>query len=529
MNINNYILVKYLSFNVNINIHHNEYYIFLREGITLSMLDKSIKFIIFSSLIFFILSSVSITQAINSNTSELENKKLELELNKLSYEQQYFKLSFWIQTLGIFLGGVAVLWTVISGFRAISESNKERSLTKISTLLESLSSESEYVRLAATRGLTPYIDKTTDEMLTAVAIEKSDLVRTSMETALFKAKKGNIKKIIEANTETLRERAYLYGRLIKCGVKQEQILARCRLSTESSKILQKIYHVDKEYGEKIQELLIKRNDTIECNGNSLNGDNINFLYNKMKMNSQIAESTGKVISKWIVDEHKVTWPETGLDLSETNLYKCNLENKNILYSVFSFCIMRHSNLKGSTLKNSILSNADLYDSCLDLANVQNCYLNCNLRNSSGKKINISESHLDDTIFSVATYTGAKFVDSSGKNVKFRATVLINSFFYKCHLIQAEFHDAKLEGAILNECKMYSSIFVEANLSNTSIKDVSFNGSDFRGADFSNSTIRNCDFRGTNVKNANFKGAILENNIFDNCNIDEAVGLNKQQI
>lgn len=501
--------------------------------------SKLIKIIICFVLISSVLSSVVIAQKIDNRTSELENKKLELELYKLTYEHQFFKLTFWIQTFGVLLGSLAVLWTVFYGFRTISESNKERSIAKISTLLKSLSSGSEYERLAAARGLTPYIDKTTDEMLTAIAIEKSDNVRMAMETALFKVKNDNMnkvieivffsvkkntmKKVIESNSETLRKRSYLYGRLMECGVKKEQIEARCRLSTESIKMLVNKFHIDREYGVRIQRLLMDRNKKIECNDNDLNESSDKFLFNELKMTSQLAESTGRVIAKWIVEKHKVVWPETGLDLSETNLYKADFENTKIFYSIFSFCIMRHSNLKGSKLDNSIFSYADLFDSCLDSSNIQSTNLNnCILRKSSGKEVNISKSCLNGAVFSEGTYNDAKFISSNGKEVKFKGTDLRNAIFNKCALIKSEFQNANLEGATLDESKMYSSNFIGCNFNNTSIKDVFFNGADLRDTKFLNADIQDTDFRGANIKNADFRGATVKNSNFENCDVDKAI-------
>ena len=469
-----------------------------------SFLNIKIVFLFF--LLISLLISSTIAQTVN-NSSELENKKAELEMKNLLYEEKFFELNFWIRTLGGLLGGIAVIWTIIYGLRTISEHSKEQSSAKVSSLLESLSSESEYARLASARGLSLYIDKVTDEMLTAISIEKSNVVRNAMENALFQVKKNNMKKVIDKNSETFRNRSYLFGRLTKAEVNKEQIEARLRLSPESIKIIKERFNVDYEYGKKIQDLHMLR---------SLNKSN-EFLFAESEMLCYQTESTGKVLARWIREGRTIDWPETGLDLSETNLYRVKLKSINANYSIFSYCIMRHSDLTGSRLDHSVFSSADLFEVCLDDVNLREANLNkCNLRKTSGKNADFSESFLNEAIFSESDYSNAKFEKATGKEVKFRGTRLRNAILNNCNITESEFQDANFEGAKLDEAKMYGSNFIKANFNNSSMKGVFLNGADLLGAKFLNANLQDADLRGANIKNADFRGANIENAKFENC-------------
>ena len=435
---------------------------------------------------------------------------------QMFYEERFYVLSFWIKTLGGISGGIAVIWTIIYGLRTISQRSKEESRAKMSSLLESLSSESEYARLAAAKGLTRYIDNVIDEILTAISAEESCVVRTALENALYQIKKNNMKKVIRTNSETLINRSYLFGRLTAVGVEKEQIAARLRLTSESIKTIKDRFSIDYEYGKKIQQMHMKRQEIIESNQDNL-GNGIGFLFKESKIVSRLTESTGRVIARWIRGGRKIYWPETGLDLSETNLYKVELKKINASYSMFSYCLMRHSNLEKSTLYKSNFSFADLLDTCMDNANFCEANLmNCHLRSSSGKYANFSKAYLYGAIFSQSDFSNAEFVRATADKVKFRGTILTNAIFNNCSLVKSEFQEANLEGALFNETRMFGSILINANLEDSSMKGVLLNGADLRGAKFLNANLEDVDFRGANIKNVKFENCKGFNEaIFDN--------------
>lgn len=499
-------------------------------------------------ILFFFISllfpSTAIAQQTSNNLSELEEleiKKLQIETNKSSYEERFYEVTFWIKILGSILGGIAIIWTIIKGIDTISQKTKEQSLKKISSLLESLSSESEYARLAAAKGLTLYADSVVDEILTAISIEKSDIVKNALENALYKITDNNMKKVIDSNNEALIRRPYLFGRLTEAGIEKEQIAARLSLTQELIKIdkeqiaarpknapesiiTTKDGYVNYRYGTNIQRLHMKRQEIIESSQGDLD-DGIKSLFEETKIVGRLTESTGKLIAKWIRDERKIGWPKTGLDLSETNLNKVKLKKVDASYSIFSFSIMRNSNLNKSTLCKSNFSFSDLYDTCMDNADFSKANLmGCRLISSSGKYANFYKAYLADAIFSKGDFSNAKFVESKAYKVKFHKTKLTNAIFNECSLLCSEFQEADLEGASFNNLKMYRSKLIEANLKKSSMKDVHLNGADLRGATFVNANLQNVDFRGANIKNADFTGANIEKNVkFGKCKgVGEAI-------
>jgi len=475
---------------------------------------------IFILFIFFFIFTTTITaQQFSDNKSELELRKAEIELKKLIYEEKFFKVTFWIKTLGGIFGGIAVIWTIIYGLQTISQWNKEQKLAKISSLLESSNSKSEYIRLAAINGLIQYIDNVIDEMLIAISTEESYVVRKAIENALYKIDDKNFHKVVERNNRTFVDRAYLIGRLTIAGVKKEEIAARLMLTPLSIKMLKDRFNVDYEYGKKIQKLHMERQAVIQYN--DLN-NTTSFLFKKANLVSRLTESTGVIIARRIRDGQKIDWPKTGLDLSETNLYNVKLRKIDASHSIFSYCIMRHSNLKDSILFRTNFYFANLLDTCLDNANLNESILkNCNLRFSSGKYANFYKTDISEAIFSEGDFSHAKFIEVRARKVKFRKSELVNTEFKDCNLTKSEFQNANLESSLFEKTEMYSSILIESNFTSSTIRDVKLNGADLRGAILKGANIINVDFRGANVKNADFMGANIENcqgldeSIFDN--------------
>lgn len=473
---------------------------------------KKIFIIIF---FFFIFTSTITAQQYSDNKSEIELRKAEIELNKLIYEEKFFEITFWIKTLVGIFGGIAVIWTIYYGFRTISQWNSEQKLAKISSLLESSSSKSENIRLAAINGLIQYIDNVIDEMLIAISTEESDLVRKAIENALYKINDGKFNKVVEENNRTLIDRACLIGRLTKAGVKEEEIAARLMLTSQSIKMLRKRFKVIIEYGNKIQKLHMERQAVIL--NNDLN-NTTSFLFKKANLVSRLAESTGKVIARRIRNGQKIEWPKTGLDLSETNLYRVDLRKINASYSIFSNCIMRHSNLKDSILFQTTFYFANLFHTCLDNANLEESDLkNCNLRHSFGRYANFYRTDISEAIFSEGDFSHAKFLEvKNADKVKFRKSTLIKATFKDCKLTESEFHKANFESALLEKTEMFRSILIKSDFRSSTIRDVKFNGADLRSANFKGAEINNVDFRGANVKNADFRGANIENVNFEKC-------------
>ncbi len=479
---------------------------------------------------------IAIAQQTSNNLSELEElemKKLQIETNKLSYEERFYGCTFWIKIGGSILGGIAVIGTIIKGIETISQKTKEQSLAKMSSLLESLSSESEYARLAAAKGLTLYADRVVDEILTAISIEKSDIVRNALENALYKITNNNMKKVIDSNNEALIRRPYLFGRLTAAGIDKEQIAARLSLTQELIKIDKKQIatrpknapesiitvkdgYVNYRYGTNIQRMHMKRQKIIESSQGDLD-DGIKSLFEETKIVGRLTESTGKLIAKWIRDGRKIDWPKTGLNLSETKLHKVKLKKVDASYSIFSFSIMRNSNLNKSTLCKSNFSFSDLYDTCMDNADFSKANLmGCRLISSSGKYANFYKANLFDAIFSKGDFSNAKFVESNAYSVKFHKTKLTNAIFNKCNLVCSEFQEAALEGVSFNNLKMNRSKLIGANLKNSSMKGVQLKDADLRDAKFFNANLQDVDFRGANIKDADFTGANIKNVNFEKC-------------
>jgi uncharacterized protein YjbI with pentapeptide repeats len=423
-------------------------------------------------------------------------------------------LTYWIKSIGGILAAAGIIWTIAYGLHTISKRNEEILLSKISSLLKTLSSESKYARLAASRGLSKYIDYIVDEVLTAISTEESIVVRDELGNALYRLKNKNMKKVSCSNSETIVERARLFGRLRKMKLREEEIAARLRFTPEILRSIKERHHVFYEHEKKIQDMSIRRHEMIGSGPNTIE-KLIREQIDKATMINRLVECTGKVISKWMRDGRKIYWPQEGLDLSETNLHGIRLIRADASHSIFSYCIVRHSNFSESRLHETNFSFSDLFRVCFNNADLSKSNLMCaNMRSSSGSFANFSETYLDNAVLSESNYSNATFDKAAGEGVKFRGSKLSRATFNECKLSKCEFQGAILAYTSFNKAEMFRSNFRDADLSHASMINTSLNGSDLSGAKFLNANLQDADFRGAIIENADFTGANIKNAKFE---------------
>jgi hypothetical protein len=144
---------------------------------------------------------------------ELEIEKLNLEVQMLADERRTSSIRLILTIGGGLVGGATLIWTIIFGLRTISHQVKQRREERVSTLLESLSSELKSKRLGAARGLSRYVEAAIPELLAAAATEHSEEVRLAIEESLARLRGSDMYRITRANADTLPRQMYLLGRL----------------------------------------------------------------------------------------------------------------------------------------------------------------------------------------------------------------------------------------------------------------------------------------------------------------------------
>lgn len=490
---------------------------------------------LFPKILFFLLCAAAAlliagSACLCAADGSLESEKLRIEIQNMKNEQKIVWIKFVLTNLLAAGGIITAIWTVYSGLKTLKKNQEDKLNIKVSELLKSVVAESEYERLGSARSLGKYSNHSIEEIISIAANEKSEIVKNVLESILCNIKKESIPQLVQCNSNTISDRAMLAGRMKRLGVDGERAAALLRLMPE---VLSGIcgnktpLRISYEYGEKSQNALLERAGILKKEEDELPALISGFkeaLYKDSEVLSRYAEISGRVIAYWLKTNMRFKCPETGIDLSETNMYKAYLSHFNINNGFFNYCLMRHSKLDRSSFHYSFFCCSDMYDSTLN--NGKFCYSNLkgiHLRKCTAKSIQLHNTVIDEAVFSESNLKNAAMNNTEGKAVKFRKVNLTNARFMNCSLLQGEFQTSSFMKSSITDCKFYRANFVSVGFRGSKIFRTFFNGADLRGADFKNAVLEDVDFSGAKIANADFKGAVLKNVVFEKCSgIESAV-------
>ena len=433
---------------------------------------------------------------------DLQTKKLELELIKLEAELTHQRIVFWTSLIGSAVGVGALFWTIMYGLRTIRGQTLERHHSRVSALLEGLSSSSEAARVGAARGLSQYADDTVQELLAAASIEESGAVRPNLENALTYATGQAKTEVVRANSQTLLQRMHLAGRMRMRKFPSETVCSLLRLNESTLKRIRRHYRVEYEHGRRLEQLHAAR--TVGEAVADFKGLDLQELARHL---AQLHELTRNVIARWLRNSDTVLPIERPLDLSEANLYRSNLSQITGAGFVFDNALMRHVDLRLADVDYSSMVSANLYDCKIDRARFQRTtFAMSQLRKCQGNKVHLIDCDLSWVKASEADFTEATFQSTKCTKGMFRTASFSRGLLTDCLFDKVEMQQAVLDGAQLSEVMFFGAKLQEADFGQTILSQCKFNGADLRGANFAGANLSHVDFAGARVDNADFQGA-----------------------
>ena len=455
-------------------------------------------------------SNLPIQDLSSLSKTDLEKEKLLLEINLAQREILLYPIEKITTLVGGVLGSIAILWTILQGYRTLKHQSDTQKASRIAQLLSEISDKEEGIRIGAARGLSRYADEVIDEVISAFSLEKSPQTRLALEDVLASVNNLGFHKIVSINAETFPTRAYLLGRLSAIGATPEYSDALLRLSPFSSHLLEKDFGFQFDQGKNFQ-----KNENNRCFALSKSNAPDNLALTQIA--DQIAltvEGTANVIARKLrKDGESLENKATRIDLALTNLYKVSLAKMELGGSTFFGCLMRHVVLDHANLSESDMQNSNLYDASLYKANFTEANLeNTHLRAARGEKTIFFGANLKMAVFSDGHFSQSDFREAKAQKTKFRNTILQGSQFEKASLNESEFQEANLKHATFDNAECFGAIFINADFSNASLVNVKFSGADLRGVIFRNANLTNADLSGANISQADFRGAIIDNMI-----------------
>ncbi len=340
--------------------------------------------------------------ALDDEKKQLEIDKLKKEIEQIAIQEQQGWITLVATTLGSTIAFLGLGWTIFSGLKTINQQIKEARQNRISSLLQSLSSEKEYLRLGAAKGLSQYVDYCVMELLTSSSTEESVLVRNNLEDTLSLVGDFGKRQVLESNNKTLLERLEIVGQIQSLRAKDQTITIDPKklsgFSEQTLKKLRQVFNVQYEYGQKISSLYL---DNLPANPPAPTiqdyiKENIEPISVYLKKLNQM---TSNVIAIWLKKGINLEWFGSGIDLSATNLYRAKIVKFNGVGCIFNYALMRHSDLSQGSFENCLFYDADMYD----------CNINsCNMKGSDLSKAHLREASgvgviLDDCILCAELY------------------------------------------------------------------------------------------------------------------------------
>jgi uncharacterized protein YjbI with pentapeptide repeats len=229
-------------------------------------------------------------------------------------------------------------------------------------------------------------------------------------------------------------------------------------------------------------------------GANLQDANLNYaILRQTHIDSSTAISSKARLVWEIVNQGAVSKNLSGVDLSQTNLFRVDFSNADL-----SFADLKEANLSGANFSDAYLPKANLERANLERANLSNTYLShANLRQA-----NLSGTSLDGAYLRDADL---QFVNLQTAQIN-RQTIIESKWYLVWEIVNRGAVKKNLSGS---------------DLGNTNLKGVDFSEADLSNTNLSNSDLRGCRFWRANLSRANLRGANLCGADFRESNLDKA--------
>ena len=179
-------------------------------------------------------------------------------------------------------------------------------------------------------------------------------------------------------------------------------------------------------------------------------------------------------------------------------------------------------LSGANLSNLNLNRADLSGADLSGADLLGVRLN---------QANLRRADLKGAVAVIGQLTRADLREADLSGATLRRCDLTGA-----DLAGANLSGANLSGAVLRGASLENALAAGANLSGADLSGAGLGGADLSGADLSNAGLAGADLTGANLSRATFyrtslassiwRGAVMFHTVFGDCDLSQAVGLDR---
>ena len=176
------------------------------------------------------------------------------------------------------------------------------------------------------------------------------------------------------------------------------------------------------------------------------------------------------------------------------------------------CYLTYARIPQVDLSGADLRDADLMGATLQRANLSGCYLNL----SHLYRANLTQANLSGAFLAGANLRGANLTQADLSLADLDHAVLSEADLTGANLTGTSLNGANLTEADLTEANLSGATLIRTTLARTNLTDTNLGGCDFYEASFSNPVLAS----------AKFAGGTVGYTVFQNCDLQEAEGLDQ---
>lgn len=480
----------------------------------------TISFIILLSLFGY---SIPTNDLDSLSKSELEKKKLILEIEKASNEKTDYTYFFQFGTLiaALIAAGISIWSASRSHYIQIESLNSQISQQqkdRISQLLKELGSDQLSVKIASVQALSEY-ESTHIFLVNLLKIEKDEMLISTVKKVLRKKRLSSLPLLIEETQNIFNSQLSIATSLIAYGNNRKDIASTLGINNGllsewiSSREGKRLFdHLTKELSF-ISEPEKEAKCTAETELLIAKWNKTNFSQTQVidALEELLIESSNKKHTTKIENAYLKGLSLSNLDISGWSFLNCTL-----IDSEFENCNLTETKFENIVSDNTLFKKCKLQDSVFKDFELKNG----DFRNSKGKKITFNNAHFYNCDFSGANLRSSLYENCEFNIVNLQASMFSKSTFaeckfYSCDFTACFFAETKfIKGKIMNcdfqTAKMIKSIFQDSKLYSANIERSSFEEANFSFVEWSNVKIVNSIFT-----NASFISSKLKRVDFDN--------------
>ena len=231
------------------------------------------------------------------------------------------------------------------------------------------------------------------------------------------------------------------------------------------------------------------------------GANLDFAILKAIINRQTIMADKYLKIYEIVNHTGESKNFTGIDLSNSNLFKADLSNAEL----------GNAKLNNANLNSANLSNAYLHKADLTGANLQNA----DLTNTYFSQANLTSAYLSEALCCGTYFKDAELKFANLKNAKLSHKTTIDLKWHSVwEIVNCGAAKKNLSGADLSNANLQGVDFEEANLTNAKLSNAILRHSNLTNANLTNTDLVGANVCGVDLDRANLKGAKLKSIISD---------------